>query len=61
LQAMPFRPKTQNYKTTKFDVTLAERTTRWAEKKKEKMRKKREEIMQEEENKCSFKPKIVIF
>jgi aspartyl/asparaginyl beta-hydroxylase (cupin superfamily) len=56
---MPFRPKTQNYKLTKFDVTLAERTSRWAEKRKEKMKRKREEILKEEESRCSFKPRIV--
>lgn len=59
LKKMSFKPKTGKFRGTSFDVTLAERTSRWAEMKKEKMKKKKMEIEQQENQVCSFKPKIV--
>lgn len=59
LKAHSFRPRTSNFKGTSFDVNLAERASRWAEKRKEKVKRKRQEIEQREESNCSFKPKIV--
>lgn len=59
LNKMSFKPKTSKFKGTHFDVSLAERTTRWAEMRKEKMKRKRDEIIQQENQVCSFKPKIV--
>lgn len=61
IKKMPFQPKTGEFKGTRFDVSLAERTSRWAEKKNEKMKRKKEEIQQKENEICSFKPKIVRF
>lgn len=59
LKSHSFRPKTSNMKGTSFDVSLAERASRWAEKRKEKVKRKRQEIEQRENQICSFKPKIV--
>ena len=59
LKNMPFKPQTSKFKGTQFDVSLAERSTRWTEMKKKKMKKKRDEIQQKENEVCSFKPKIV--
>lgn len=39
-----FKPLTTNFKTTVFDVTLAERASRWAEKVQEKVTRKKHEI-----------------
>jgi hypothetical protein len=61
LRQHSFRPRTSNFKGTSFDVSLAERTSRWAEKRKEKVKRKRQEIALRKEKDCSFKPKIVSF
>ena len=54
-----FKPLTTNLKTTVFDVSLAERASRWAEKVQEKVNRKKHEIDQQEDQVCSFKPNIV--
>ena len=61
LKSHSFKPRTSQFKGTAFDVSLAERASRWAEKRKEKVKRKRMEIEQRQEQICSFKPKIVKF
>ena len=58
IRAMRFQPKVGPGKN-KFDASLAERSSRWAEKRREKMKRKREEIRKQEDEYCSFRPKIV--
>lgn len=48
LLAHTFKPATSNFKTTVFDVSLAERASRWAEKVQEKVSRKKHEIDQQE-------------
>jgi hypothetical protein len=46
LKSHSFKPRTSQFKGTAFDVSLAERASRWAEKRKEKVKRKRMEIEQ---------------
>ena len=61
LRGLSFRPRNSNSKhlsNSKVNLSIAERSARWAERRKERVMRKKQEYDSIQEEKCSFRPKI---